>query len=91
SKVYTRTPTLYLDFKLDKGAKHIQHKGWTSCIYMLSGNLYVGSDDAQEKIEPHHTAVLDDGDCVQLENKGPEISYFVLVAGELIKESMVQY
>ncbi|CAM4401679.1 unnamed protein product, partial [Caretta caretta] len=49
------------------------------------------SDDAQEKIEPHLTAVLDDGDCVQLENKGPEISYFVLVAGELIKESMVQY
>lgn len=24
SKVYTRTPTLYLDFKLDQGAKHSQ-------------------------------------------------------------------
>ncbi|XP_065268475.1 pirin isoform X3 [Emys orbicularis] len=43
SKIYTRTPTLYLDFKLEKGAKHIQPvpKGWTSFIYMLSGNLYV--------------------------------------------------
>ncbi|XP_065436427.1 pirin isoform X1 [Chrysemys picta bellii] len=93
SKIYTRTPTLFLDFKLEKGAKHIQPvpKGWTSFIYMLSGNLYVGSDDAQQKIEPHHTAVLDDGDCVQLENKGPEISHFVLVAGEPIKESVVQH
>ncbi|XP_039362561.1 pirin isoform X4 [Mauremys reevesii] len=93
SKVYTRTPTLYLDFKLDKGAKHIQPvpKGWTSFIYTLSGNLYVGSDDAQQKIEPHHTAVLDDGDGVQLENKGPVISHFVLVAGEPIKESVVQH
>ncbi|MGH0145529.1 UNVERIFIED_CONTAM: hypothetical protein FKN15_043187 [Acipenser sinensis] len=24
SKVYTRTPTMYLDFKLEKGAKHVQ-------------------------------------------------------------------
>ncbi|XP_050820450.1 pirin isoform X2 [Gopherus flavomarginatus] len=78
SKVYTRTPTLYLDFKLDKGAKHIQP-------------VPKGSDDAQQKIEPHHTAVLDDGDGVQLENKGPEISHFVLVAGEPIKESVVQH
>uniref|UniRef100_A0A8C8SJE2 Pirin n=1 Tax=Pelusios castaneus TaxID=367368 RepID=A0A8C8SJE2_9SAUR len=93
SKVFTRTPTLYLDFKLDKGAKHIQPvpKGWTSFIYTLSGNLYVGSNDAQQKIEPHHTAMLDDGDCVQLENKDPERNHFVLIAGEPIKESVVQY
>uniref|UniRef100_A0A452IAF0 Vascular endothelial growth factor D n=1 Tax=Gopherus agassizii TaxID=38772 RepID=A0A452IAF0_9SAUR len=61
SKVYTRTPTLYLDFKLDKGAKHIQP-------------VPKGSDDAQQKIEPHHTAVLDDGDGVQLENKRASLS-----------------
>ena len=24
SKVYTRTPTIYLDFELEKGASHIQ-------------------------------------------------------------------
>ncbi|CAM5075631.1 unnamed protein product [Natator depressus] len=59
SKVYTRTPTLYLDFKLDKEPSTFSTKvgkisltRWTSCIYMLSGNLYVGSDDAQQKIEP---------------------------------------
>ncbi|XP_060129488.1 pirin isoform X2 [Zootoca vivipara] len=93
SKVYTRTPTLYLDFKLDKGAKHTQAvpKGWTAFIYTLFGNVYVGPSDAQQKIEPHHTAVLDDGDCIQFENKDPEMSHFVLVAGEPIKEPVVQH
>ncbi|XP_053243146.1 pirin isoform X1 [Podarcis raffonei] len=93
SKVYTRTPTLYLDFKLDKGAKHTQAvpKGWTAFIYTLFGNVYVGPSDAQQKIEPHHTAVLDDGDCIQFENKDPEVSHFVLVAGEPIKEPVVQH
>uniref|UniRef100_A0A2K6KMY3 Pirin n=1 Tax=Rhinopithecus bieti TaxID=61621 RepID=A0A2K6KMY3_RHIBE len=71
SKVYTRTPTLYLDFKLDPGAKHSQPipKGWTSFIYTISGDVYIGPDDAQKKIEPHHTAVLGEGDSVQVENK----------------------
>ncbi|XP_038249383.1 LOW QUALITY PROTEIN: pirin [Dermochelys coriacea] len=98
SKVYTHTPTLYLDFRLDKGAKHIQPgpKGRKDFIDRFNKDIeatspVMGSDDAQQKIEPHYTTVLDDGDCVQLENKGPEISHFVLVAGELIKESMVQH
>uniref|UniRef100_A0A8D0EC43 Pirin n=1 Tax=Salvator merianae TaxID=96440 RepID=A0A8D0EC43_SALMN len=93
SKVYTRTPTLYLDFKLDKGAKHTQliPKGWTAFIYTLSGNVYIGPPDVQQKVEPHHTAVLDDGDSVQLENKDPVVSHFVLVAGEPIKEAVVQH
>nr|XP_042124959.1 pirin isoform X4 [Peromyscus maniculatus bairdii] len=71
SKVYTRTPTLYLDFKLDQGAKHSQPipKGWTSFIYTISGDVYIGPDGAQQKIEPHHTAVLGEGDSVQVENK----------------------
>ncbi|XP_054830262.1 pirin [Eublepharis macularius] len=93
SKVYTRTPTLYLDFKLDKGTKHTQAipKGWTAFIYTLSGNVYIGPGNDQQKVEAHHTAVLDDGDCVQVENKGPTISHFVLVAGEPIKEAVVQH
>ncbi|XP_072850449.2 pirin [Pogona vitticeps] len=93
SKVYTRTPTLYLDFKLENGAKHSQPvpKGWTAFIYTLSGSTYIGPPDAQQKVEPHHTAVLSDGDCVQLENKGPDISHFVLVAGEPLKEAVVQH
>ncbi|XP_044793120.1 pirin isoform X2 [Bubalus bubalis] len=78
SKIYTYTPTLYLDFKLDQGAKHVQ-------------SLPKGPDDAQQKIEPHHTAVLGEGDSVHMENKDPERSHFVLIAGEPLKEPVVQH
>ncbi|XP_053312934.1 pirin [Spea bombifrons] len=93
SKVYTRTPTLYLDFKMEKGSKFTQPvpKGWTAFIYTLSGFIYVGPPDGQQKIEAHHTAVLDDGDQAHFENKDSELSHFVLVAGEPIKEPVVQH
>ncbi|XP_029459072.1 pirin isoform X2 [Rhinatrema bivittatum] len=93
SKVYTRTPTSFVDFKLEKNAKHLQEipKGWTAFIYTLFGNVHVGPPDAQQKIEPHHTAVLEGGDCAQFENKDPEIAHFVLIAGKPIKEPVVQH
>ncbi|XP_053747794.1 pirin isoform X5 [Panthera pardus] len=93
SKIYTRTPTLYLDFKLDHGAKHSQPipKGWTSFIYTISGNVYIGPDDAQQKIEPHHTAVLGEGDSVQVQNRDPERNHFILIAGEPLGEPVVQH
>ncbi|XP_074156041.1 pirin isoform X1 [Sminthopsis crassicaudata] len=93
SKVFTRTPTLYLEFKLDQGAKHSQPvpEGWTAFIYTMSGNVYIGPDGEQQKVEPHHSAVLGEGDSVQVENKDPERSHFVLIAGEPIKEPIVQH
>ncbi|XP_022418425.1 pirin isoform X1 [Delphinapterus leucas] len=93
SKSYTHTPTLYLDFRLGQGAKHSQPipKGWTSFIYTISGNVYIGPDDTQQKIEPHHTAVLGEGDSVQVENKDPERNHFVLIAGEPLREPVVQH
>ncbi|XP_068126889.1 pirin-like isoform X2 [Hyperolius riggenbachi] len=93
SKVYTRTPTLYLDFKIQKGAKHTQEvpKGWTAFIYTLCGVISVGPADGQKSVEAHHTAVLDDGDNVTFENKGDELAHFVLIAGEPINEPVVQH
>uniref|UniRef100_A0A6I8T0Z4 Pirin n=1 Tax=Xenopus tropicalis TaxID=8364 RepID=A0A6I8T0Z4_XENTR len=93
SKVYTRTPTLYLDVTLEKNAKHTQAipKGWTAFIYTLSGVVCVGPPDAQQKIEAHHTAVLDDGDSAHFENKDEDLSRFVLIAGEPIKEPVIQH
>ncbi|XP_023188629.1 pirin isoform X2 [Xiphophorus maculatus] len=92
SKVYTRTPTLYLDFKLQAGAMHVQPvpSGWTTFIYTLSGTTHVGSDQDQQPVGPHHTVVFGDGDCVRFENKGSEVSHFVLIAGEPINEPVVQ-
>lgn len=39
------------------------------CIKFSGSSFLVGPDDAQQKIEPHHTAVLGEGDSVQVENK----------------------
>ncbi|XP_048028092.1 pirin [Megalobrama amblycephala] len=93
SKVYTRTPTMYLDFMLKEGAKHVQPvpKGWTAFIYTLAGSLCTGPDDDLRKIEPHHTVVLEDGECVRVENKAAEESHFVLIAGEPINEPVVKH
>uniref|UniRef100_A0A8D3DNL6 Pirin n=1 Tax=Scophthalmus maximus TaxID=52904 RepID=A0A8D3DNL6_SCOMX len=93
SKVYTRTPTMYLDFRLQSGALHVQPvpSGWTTFIYTLSGSIHVGPDQEQQAVEPHHTVVFGDGDCVKVENKGSEVSHFVLIAGEPLKEPVVQH
>ncbi|XP_077970481.1 pirin-like [Styela clava] len=88
SKVYTRTPTMYLDFKLESGAKIEQPvpKGWTAFVYTLSGDLSISGTE----VASHHTAILDDGEFVALENLEKEISHFVLVAGQPINEPIVQ-
>lgn len=92
SKVFTRTPTMYLDLKLQPGAQHLQPvpSGWTAFIYTLSGSIYVGLDEEQQKVEAHHTVVFGDGDAIKVQNKGSETSHFVLIAGEPIKEPVVQ-
>ncbi|KAG8590677.1 hypothetical protein GDO81_006841 [Engystomops pustulosus] len=64
---------------------------WTAFIYTLKGDIHVGPADAQKKIEAHHTAVLDDGDSVQFENKGDVLAHLVLIAGEPINEPVVQH
>ncbi|KAJ3592953.1 hypothetical protein NHX12_005291 [Muraenolepis orangiensis] len=92
SKVYTRTPTLYLDFTLQPGATHVQPvpAGWTTFVYTLSGSLNAGPEDLCQVVEPHHTVLFGDGDCVRTENKGSEEARFVLIAGEPIGEAVVQ-
>lgn len=36
---------------------------------MLDFPCFQGPDQEQQKVEPHHTVVLGDGDCVKFENK----------------------
>ncbi|KAL1021767.1 hypothetical protein UPYG_G00017710 [Umbra pygmaea] len=93
SKIYTRTPTLYLDFKLDGGAKYVQPvpSGWTTFIYTLAGSVHIGPDDEQQEVTPHHTVVFGDGDGVKVENKTSNTSHFVLIAGQPINEPVVQH
>lgn len=93
SKSYIHTPTLHLDFELDKGAKHFQPipKGWTSSLCAISGNVYTVPDNMQQKTEPHHTAVLGEGDSVQVENKDPERSHSIRILEEPLRELVIQH
>ena len=47
SPVYTRTPTMYLDFHLEKGAVLNQDvpEGWNGFVYVLSGTAMFGKCD----------------------------------------------
>lgn len=44
SPVYTRTPTMYLDFSIQRGGSLSQKipKGWTAFVYVLSGTATFG-------------------------------------------------
>ncbi|XP_071087175.1 pirin-like isoform X1 [Haliotis cracherodii] len=90
SPVYTRTPTLYLDFKLDPGASVSQPlpSGWTVFAYILSGQAIFGGSEGL----PHHTLVLGaEGDRIDVENKGSETCHFVLIGGRPLNEPIVQH
>lgn len=89
SRVYTRTPTMYLDFKLDPSAKHTQPvpEGWNGFIYTLVGGIEISGTHVDE----HTTAVMADGDHVVVENKGTDVAHFVLVAGQPLNEPVVQH
>lgn len=93
SSVYTRTPTTYLDFTLQKGAKLNQpiQEGFTAFAYVLSGKATFGT--GQKSLgEPHHTLVLSsEGDHIAVENNGETPCNFVLITGKPINEPVVQY
>ncbi|KAG7234636.1 hypothetical protein INR49_004161 [Caranx melampygus] len=95
SKVFTRTPTLYLDFRLQPGGLHTQPvpSGWTAFIYTLSGSIHVGPDEEQQKVEAHHTVVFGDGDGVKVENKEPMVQHgpFVMTTEEEIRQAIRDY
>lgn len=94
SKVYTRTPTMYLDFKLTPGSKLEQPipVGWRSFLYILSGKAKFGPTGNQKEIEAHHTVTFnDDGDSISVDNSGSTECHLVMIAGEPIKEPIVQY
>uniref|UniRef100_A0A9J8BWB1 Pirin n=1 Tax=Cyprinus carpio carpio TaxID=630221 RepID=A0A9J8BWB1_CYPCA len=65
----------------DLRAVFISFSGWTAFIYTLAGSLCTGPDDDLQTTEPHHSVVLEDGECVRVENKQLK-SHFVLIAGE---------
>lgn len=93
SPVRTRTPTMYLDFKLESGAHMTQPvtEGWNGFLYVLSGSGEFGGGGNWTESEAHHTLVLGPGRHVEARNTGTEELHFVLIAGEPINEPVVQH
>lgn len=92
SPVYTRTPTMYLDFTVQPGATVVQSvpHGWNAFVYILEGTSVFGTEDAHP-IDPFHTVQLSDGDGLQVWNKSDKVCRFVLIGGQPLNEPVVQH
>ncbi|KAK5801510.1 RmlC-like cupin domain-containing protein [Linnemannia elongata] len=92
SQVYTRTPTMYFDFKMDKNktVTQIIPSTYTGFLYMLKGTAYIGDKEFEGKA--HHTLTLsEDGTTtIKIQTKN-EDAHFVFIAGEPLKEPIVQH
>ncbi|KAK5801662.1 RmlC-like cupin domain-containing protein [Linnemannia elongata] len=92
SQVYTRTPTMYLDFRMEKNKTVTQTipSTFTGFIYMLKGKAYIGDKEFEGKA--HHTLTFseDGAETVKIQTKD-EDAHFVFIAGEPLKEPIVQH
>ncbi|XP_060065272.1 pirin-like isoform X2 [Ylistrum balloti] len=94
SPVYTRTSTMYLDFKMDPGSKLVQPipNEYTSFVYTIDGKGHFGGSTQQMEISAHHTVVLSkEGNQLEVQNKGTEMLRFVLIGGKPLNEPIVQH
>jgi len=93
SKVYTRTPTMYLDFEMnpESSLSQVVPAGWNAFVYILSGSAKFGPVGSQHAGEPHSTLVLStDANSLDMQNDGPEKCHFVLIGGQPLNEPVVQ-
>ncbi|KAL1307392.1 hypothetical protein HN51_049337 [Arachis hypogaea] len=92
SPIYTRTPTMYLDFILKPGS-HLQQpipKSWNAFVYVLEGEGIFGNQKSQP-ISSHHILLLGCGDGLEAWNKSSKQLRFILVGGEPLGEPVVQF
>ncbi|XP_044465649.1 pirin-like protein [Mangifera indica] len=92
SPVYTRTPTMYLDFTLKPTAEVHQSipESWNAFAYVIEGEGVFGSINSSP-LSVHNALVLSLGDGVSVWNKSSKALRFVLIAGQPLNEPVVQY
>ncbi|XP_023535017.1 pirin-like protein isoform X2 [Cucurbita pepo subsp. pepo] len=92
SPIYTRTPTMYLDFTL-KPKAHLQQpipSSWNAFVYVLEGEGIFGSSKATSTTA-HNLLLLGFGDGLEVWNKSGKALRFILVGGEPLSEAVVQF
>ncbi|KAL8462372.1 hypothetical protein ACS0TY_033416 [Phlomoides rotata] len=93
SPIYTRTPTMYLDFTLKPGAIIRQPipDSWNAFVYVLEGEGIFGSSRSSP-VSAHHLLLLGPGDGLEAQNKSSKSALrFILIGGEPLGEPVVQY
>ncbi|XP_021906039.1 pirin-like protein [Carica papaya] len=93
SLIYTRTPTMYLDFTLDPGAKLRQPipRSWNAFVYVLEGDGVFGNSKSSS-VSAHHLLLLGSGNMLKVWNKSTSKPVrFILVGGEPLGEPIVQF
>ncbi|KAL2322739.1 hypothetical protein Fmac_027118 [Flemingia macrophylla] len=92
SPIYTRTPTMFLDFSLKPGG-HLQQpipKSWNAFVYILEGEGTFGNMKSQPA-NSHHILLLGPGDGLEAWNKSSKPVRFILVGAEPLGEPLVQF
>ncbi|KAJ4757135.1 Pirin-like protein [Rhynchospora pubera] len=92
SPVYTRTPTLYMDFTMQPGS-HLQlpiPENWNSFAYIIDGEGIFGNEKSAP-IKSHHCIVFGSGDGIEVWNKSDTALRFALVGGQPLNEPVLQH
>ncbi|OTA98794.1 hypothetical protein M426DRAFT_69101 [Hypoxylon sp. CI-4A] len=91
------TPVWVLDVTVQPGGRLAQPlpRGWNAFSYQLEGAAVFGSGDADKRtVEQFHNCVFEpDGDVVLVEvpASAKESARFVLIAGQVLDQKVVQY
>lgn len=92
SPVYTRTPTMFLDFTVQPGAELHQSipVSWNSFVYVIEGEGVFGNPSSSPTT-PYHVLVLSQGDGLSVWNNSSKPIRFVLIGGQPLTEPVAQY
>ncbi|XP_074361221.1 pirin-like protein [Apium graveolens] len=92
SPVYTRTPTMFLDFTLQSKAEVHQKipESWNAFVYIIEGEGVFGSLNSSP-VPAHHVLVLSPGDGLSVWNKSSKALRFALIGGEPLNEPVARY
>jgi redox-sensitive bicupin YhaK (pirin superfamily) len=90
SKVYTRTPTMYLDVVMEKNSKFEQEipEEFRGFVYVLEGSGMFG--ETRKVGNAHQMLLFDEGNELCIET-AEQSCRFVIIAGKPIGEPIVQY
>lgn len=90
SPVKTRTPTMYIDIKIEPNTTfvHAIPTEYNAFLYTIEGEALFG--DADSHSGPHTTILLGKGDSFKVQTLEKAV-HFVLIAGKPLNEPVVQY